>query len=97
MLLMNAGGGAGTATAFAVDFRDIGEQQTKSNGWYLVGTNLEIEAVLEENTTRARLSLELNATSVAGAVEAYIECKMSDLAKRYRKLYAGSERSQDPG
>ena len=48
----------------------------------------EIEAVLEEHTARTRLSLKLNAESVAGAVDAYINCKMSELAKRYRKAYA---------
>jgi hypothetical protein len=48
----------------------------------------EIEAVLEEHTARTRLSLELNAKSVAGAVDAYINCKMSELAQRYRKAYA---------
>ena len=48
----------------------------------------EIEAVLEEHTVRTRLSLELNAESVAGAVDAYIDCKMSELAERYRKAYA---------
>jgi hypothetical protein len=48
----------------------------------------EIEAVLEEHAARTRLSLELNAESVAGAVDAYIDCKMSELAERYRKAFA---------
>lgn len=48
----------------------------------------EIEVVLEEHTARTRLSLELNAESVAGAVEAFIDCKISELAERYRRVYA---------
>jgi len=48
----------------------------------------EIEIVLEEHTARTRLSLELNAESVAGAVEAFIDFKMLELAERYRRAYA---------
>jgi hypothetical protein len=48
----------------------------------------EIKAVLEEHSARTRLSLELNAESVAGAVHAYIDCKMLELAERYRKAHA---------
>jgi hypothetical protein len=68
---------------------EFSETQAKVK-WLVSSRNEpEIEAVLEECTTRTRLSLELNAKSVAGAVEAYIKCKMSDLAETYRKLYAG--------
>jgi len=61
----------------------------------------EIEAVLEEHMARTRLSLELNAESVAGAVDAYIDCKMLELAERYRKvrnipkIYEKLQRVQD--
>jgi hypothetical protein len=48
----------------------------------------EIETVLEEHTARTRLSLELNAESMARAIDAYIDCKMLELAKRYQKAYA---------
>jgi N-terminal domain of NWD NACHT-NTPase/NACHT domain len=68
---------------------EFSETQAKVK-WLVSSRNEpEIEAVLEECTTRTRLSLELNAKSVAGAVEAYIKRKMSDLAETYRKLYAG--------
>jgi hypothetical protein len=53
-----------------------------------------IEAVLEGHMARIRLSLELNTESVAGAVNAYINYKMSGLVEKYEKTYADS---QDPG
>jgi hypothetical protein len=63
--------------------------------WLVSSRNVrDIEIVLEENKTRTRLSLELNAKSVASAVEAYINYKMSGLAERYRKAYAARK---DPG
>jgi len=68
---------------------EFSETQAKVK-WLVSSRNEpEIEAVFEECTTRTRLSLELNAKSVAGAVEAYIKYKMSDLAETYRKLYVG--------
>jgi len=48
----------------------------------------KIQVVLEEHPVRARLSLEVNAKSVAGAVDAYINYKMSELARRYQKTSA---------
>jgi hypothetical protein len=48
----------------------------------------KIEAVLKEHTARTQLSLKLNAESVARAVDTYINCKMLELAERYRKAYA---------
>ncbi|KAI8625445.1 hypothetical protein F5Y19DRAFT_265094 [Xylariaceae sp. FL1651] len=48
----------------------------------------DIEAVLEKHTTKTWLCLELNAASVTGAVDAYIDHKMSELAEKYRKAYA---------
>jgi hypothetical protein len=63
--------------------------------WLVSSRNLrDIETILEETKTRTRLSLELNAKSVASAVEAYIDYKMSGLAERYRKAYAARK---DPG
>ena len=60
--------------------------------WLVSSRNeTEIEAVLEESTTRMRLSLELNAKSVGSAVKAYIDYKMLELAKRYQKAYAARE------
>jgi hypothetical protein len=49
----------------------------------------EIERILQEHSASTRLSLELNAESVAGAVEAYINYKISELSRRYRKVYGG--------
>ena len=49
----------------------------------------EIERILQEHSASTRLLLELNAKSVAGAVEAYINYKISELARRYRKVYKG--------
>ncbi|KAF3763158.1 hypothetical protein M406DRAFT_84049 [Cryphonectria parasitica EP155] len=69
----------------------ISEMSAKNNKvkWLVSSRNeREIEAVLEEDPTRARLSLELNAASVAGAVNVYIDYKMSQLAERYQKAYA---------
>ena len=49
----------------------------------------EIERILQEHSASTRLSLELNAKSVVGAVEAYINYKISELSRRYRKVYGG--------
>lgn len=63
--------------------------------WLVSSRNVtHIETSLEENKTRTRLSLELNPKSVASAVEAYINYKMSGLAERYRRDYAARK---DPG
>jgi DNA replication protein DnaC len=63
--------------------------------WLVSSRNVtHIETSLDENNTRTRLSLELNHESMASAVEAYINCKMSGLAERYRKDYAARK---DPG
>ena len=62
--------------------------------WLVSSRNVsDIETSLKENGTRTRLSLELNTGSVAQAVEAYIDHKMSRLAERYRDDYA---REKDP-
>jgi hypothetical protein len=67
---------------------EFSETQDKIK-WLVSSRNIpEIEISLEEHKTRTRLSLELNAESVAGAVETYIDYKMSGLAERYRKVYA---------
>ena len=50
----------------------------------------KIEVVLEVHMARTRLSLELNAKSMAGAVDAYINHKMSSLIERYKKTYVDS-------
>jgi hypothetical protein len=49
----------------------------------------EIERILQEHLASTRLLLELNAKSVAGAVKAYINYKISELSRRYRKVYKG--------
>lgn len=60
--------------------------------WLVSSRNIpEIEICLEEHKTKTRLSLELNAESVAGAVETYIDYKMLGLAERYQKIYAASK------
>ncbi|KAK3940931.1 hypothetical protein QBC46DRAFT_287372 [Diplogelasinospora grovesii] len=57
---------------------EFSETQAKVK-WLVSSRNEpEIEAALQERTTTTRLSLELNARSVASAVEAYIKCKMKD-------------------
>lgn len=54
----------------------------------------EIKAIIDKHTTAIRLSLELNAQSVAGAVKVYINYKMTELAERYREVYGFRK---DPG
>jgi hypothetical protein len=69
---------------------DISETNDKVK-WLVSSRNVpQIETRLEENKTRTRLSLELNADSVASAVEAFIDYKLSGLAERYRQAYAAS-------
>jgi hypothetical protein len=73
---------------------EVSETHDKAK-WLVSSRNLrDIETILEENKTRTRLSLELNAKSVAGAVDAYIDYKMAGLTERYRKAYAARK---DPG
>lgn len=59
--------------------------------WLVSSRNIPyIETRLEVNKARTRLSLELNADSVASAVEAFIDYKLSSLADRYKQAYAVS-------
>jgi nucleoside phosphorylase len=51
--------------------------------WIVTSRNwLEIEQVLDRSTQKVRLHLELNQDSVCKAVEAFIEYKVEDLAKK---------------
>jgi hypothetical protein len=63
--------------------------------WLVTSRNEpHIAKILRENETRTRLSLELNAKSVDGAVKAYIDYKMSDLAERWGQDHEAGEDSQ---
>jgi len=54
--------------------------------WLVTSRNEpHIERLLEESQARPRLSLELNSDSVAGAVSAFINRRLADLAERHRK------------
>lgn len=59
------------------------------NAKWLVSSrkNPDIEEALEDCAARRTLSLELNADSLTGAVEAYVKQKMVDLNDTYRKRY----------
>jgi len=69
----------------------ISEMSEKNNKvkWLVTSRNeTYIENILDKSKTRTRLSLELNADSVAGAVKSYIDHKMLDLAARFERTYA---------
>ena len=70
--------------------------KTNSKLKWLVSSRNEpdIKYILEEDTTRSSLSLEINAQSVAGAVEVYIDYKMKGLAETYEVKYKARK---DPG
>lgn len=62
--------------------------------WLVTSRNQDhIGNILEKTKTAARLSLELNANSVTGAVNSYISHKMLDLAARFETTYRDSDDS----
>ncbi|KAH8807357.1 WD40-repeat-containing domain protein [Xylogone sp. PMI_703] len=63
--------------------------------WLLTSRNeIDIERSLKEDEVRKRLSLELNAASVASAVKVYIDYKMSELAETYREIYINNKKPE---
>ena len=72
----------------------ISEMADKNNKvkWLVTSRNEpHIGNILDRTEKGARLSLELNAGSVTGAVNSYIDHKMLDLAARFKSTYVGSE------
>ena len=70
---------------------EISEKNNKVK-WLVTSRNeTYIENILDKSKTRTRLSLELNANSVASAVKSYIDHKMLDLAVRFGRIYADCE------
>jgi hypothetical protein len=74
----------------------ISEISKKNNKvkWLVISRNeTYIKNILNKSKIRTRLSLELNADSIAGAIKSYIDHKMLDLAVRFERTYADYENS----